>query len=110
MARERAASVGGMPAAAGVVIIVASCSGVGWGDLGYAGRDGERPDLDPRRRRQDEAVRLVARVLGQSAEAGDLVARQRRPLAVDLDLDLALALDRGEGAAGLVVERQILAV
>src|SRR5690242_7508904 len=94
-----------------VLVITGSSSGV-WSPeaSGYACGEAQRPDLDPRRRPQDEAVRLVAGVFGQSAEAGNRVGGERRPLAVDLDLDLTLALDRGEGAAGLVVERQVLAV
>src|SRR5215218_5466531 len=83
-----------------------------WGGTasGYARGEAERPDLDARRRAQDKAVRLVGRVLGQGSESRDGIARQRRPLTVDLDLDLAVSLDRREGAAGLVVERQVLAV
>src|SRR5690349_5429622 len=93
-----------------VLLIIASSLGWGGSDSGYARGEAERPDLDPRRRPQDEAVGLVARVLGQGAQPGDRVGGEGRPLAIDLDLDLALALDRRVGAAGLVVERQVVAV
>src|SRR5690349_21143836 len=74
-----------------------------------AGGEAERPDPYTRGGAEYQAVGLVAGVIGQGAEAGR-PGGQRAPLSVDLDLDLAAALDRGEGAAGLVVERQVLAV
>src|SRR5690348_12872240 len=94
-----------------VLVITASSSRSGGGQgSGYARGEAERPDPDARGGAEDEAVGLVAGVLGEGAEARRGPGRDAAPGAVDLDLELALALDRGIGAAGLVVERQVLAV
>src|SRR5215203_6394698 len=94
-----------------VLVIIASSSRLGDGcGSGYARSEAERPDLGSLSGAEDEAVRLVARVLGQGSQAGGGTSRDGVPLAIDLDLQLALALNRDIGAARLVVERQVLAV
>ena len=61
--------------------------------------------------RSVSAVGLVAVVLGQCVEARvRRSATESSAVAVELDAELALALDRRVGAAGLVVDRQLLAV
>src|ERR1044072_1582077 len=97
-----------MPMKSSLVIMVPPCGGRP--RLWDSGGEAERPDLDLWRRAQHQAVRLVAPVLGEGAQAGGGIAGDRLPLAVDLDLELALALDRRVGAARLEVERQVLAV